>query len=121
METTTQLYWLTRLDSISMIFSIIAILGFFILIGIIMFSISDDIDYEDKSVIKRMRIFFITFIISLLGVILIPTKDEVVFIIAGGKTIDFIKNDTSINKIPSQTTKLITDYLEEQINKNEKK
>ena len=51
----------------------------------------------------------------------IPSKNDVIFIIAGGKTIDFIKSDTSINKIPAQTTKLITDYLQEQINKNENK
>ena len=34
---------------------------------------------------------------------------------AGGKTMDFIESDTSINKIPAQTTKLITNYLEQQI------
>jgi hypothetical protein len=120
METTTQLYWLTRLDSIQFIFAVLAILGFLIFMGVIMFTISGDIDYEDKTTLKQLKIFAVSFAISLLGSILIPSKDEVVFIVAGGKTIDFIKNDSSINKLPGQTTKYISEMLQKEINKLDK-
>jgi hypothetical protein len=120
METTTQLYWLTRLDSIQFLFGVLAILGFLIFMGIIIFTVSGDIDYKDKITLKQLKIFAVSFGISLLGSILIPSKDEVVFIVAGGKTIDFIKNDSSINKLPGQTTKYISEILQKEINKLDK-
>lgn len=120
METTTQLYWLTRLDSIQFLFGVLAVLGFLIFMGIIIFTVSDDIDYKDKITLKQLKIFAVSFGISLLGSILIPSKDEVVFIVAGGKTIDFIKNDSSINKLPGQTTKYISEILQKEINKLDK-
>jgi len=120
METTTQLYWLTRLDSIQFLFGVLAVLGFLIFMGIIIFTVSGDIDYKDKITLKQLKIFAVSFGISLLGSILIPSKDEVVFIVAGGKTIDFIKNDSSINKLPGQTTKYISEILQKEINKLDK-
>lgn len=117
MATTTQLYWLTRLDSIQCIFGVLSILGTTILIFILMAFLSGDIDYEEKSTKKNFRIFYVIYSISLIGAIFIPSKDEVIFIVAGGKTIDFIKNDSSINKIPSQTTKYISEILQKEINK----
>lgn len=121
METTTQLYWLTRLDSIQCIFGVLSILGTTILIFILMAFLSGDIDYEEKSTKKNFRIFYVIYSISLIGAIFIPSKDEVIFIVAGGKTIDFIKNDSSINKIPSQTTKYISEILQKEINKLDNK
>lgn len=121
MATTTQLYWLTRLDSIQCIFGVLSILGTTILIFILMAFLSGDIDYEEKSTKKNFRIFYVIYSISLIGAIFIPSKDEVIFIVAGGKTIDFIKNDSSINKIPSQTTKYISEILQKEINKLDNK
>lgn len=83
--------------------------------------LSGDIDYEEKSTKKNFRMFYVIYSISLIGAIFIPSKDEVVFIVAGGKTIDFIKNDSSINKIPSQTTKYISEILQKEINKLDNK
>lgn len=60
---------------------------------------------------------WVGFLISFPIALLIPTKGEIIFISAGGKTIDFIKSDSSINKIPSQSTKLITDFMQDQIEK----
>ena len=54
------------------------------------------------------------FVVSLLVACLIPTQKEAVFIIAGGKTIDWAMADTSLNKIPSQTTAIISRFLEYQ-------
>lgn len=121
MQTTTQLYWLTRLDGISTIFTLISILSFVAsLISLIFYLSEKTSNYcrdEDliKGLGKYLKYSLILFSFSTIISILTPTKNDVVFIIAGGKTIDFIKNDTSINKIPAQTTKIITDYLDKQI------
>lgn len=119
METTTQLYWITRLDGLNFIFIIFAI------ISVIVTAFSSIINFveignggDEEIINKTKKLSKNSFIISLIFIsfsIFIPSKDEVIFIVAGGKTIDFIKNDTSINKIPAQTTKLITDYLDKQL------
>jgi hypothetical protein len=127
METTTQLYWLTRLDGISIAFVVICIASFIgLLFSFIFYTSEVTSSYGvDEKLVTNLKKWLnkcsIIFTISLMFALFIPSKNDVIFIIAGGKTIDFIKSDTSINKIPAQTTKLITDYLQEQINKNENK
>jgi len=46
----------------------------------------------------------------------LPSAKEVVFIIAGGKTIDWAMQDSSLTKMPSQSTQLTSAFLEKQIN-----
>lgn len=114
----SQLYWLTRLDGLKAMFLTISVLsgialGLTILFSIIMADIESE---ETIANVKKIRNYSILpFIISFIFATLLPTKNEMIFIYAGGKTMDFIDSDTSINKIPAQTTKIITDYLEKQI------
>jgi hypothetical protein len=120
METTTQLYWLTRLDGVLIIFGTLTVIGIIISIFLSLAAVGGDLDLSDKDSLRLFKKFVVIFSISVLGVVFIPSKDEVVFIIAGGKTIDFIKNDTSINKLPSQTTKYISEVLQKEIDKLDK-
>lgn len=121
MQTTTQLYWLTRLDGISTTFAVICVLSFIGLVFSFIFYQSEITSSygKDEELANNFKKWvnksLIIFIISLIPTLFIPTKEDVIFIIAGGKTIDFVKSDTSINKIPAQTTKLITDYLDNKI------
>ena len=61
--------------------------------------------------------FFLFVLIS----VLTPTKEEAVFIVAGGKVIDFVQKDSSINKIPGQTTSILSTWLDEQLKKEKDK
>jgi hypothetical protein len=70
-----------------------------------------------KKYTSKIKWLVIIFIISVFGSVFIPNKNEAIIIIAGAKTIDFIQKDESINKIPSQTTLLISKFLEDNINK----
>ena len=116
-----KLYWLTRLDGIVITCAFIMVLGIILTIAHYVYAECEYYDEAEKQDFfkrtrfgKRCMIFLIS--ISTATVIFLPCKDDAIFIIAGGKTMDFIQSDTSINKIPAQTTKLITDYLQEQLN-----
>lgn len=121
MSSYSQLYWLTRLDSFQGMFIAVAIIS-----GIVlavywickMVLLAQD-GWEDSSLrsISRGKMVPLAIIFPIFVVIgmLIPTRNEAIFIIAGGKTIDFIKKDSSINRIPEQSTKLITDFMQKQI------
>jgi regulator of protease activity HflC (stomatin/prohibitin superfamily) len=118
-----QLYWLTRLDSIqSLCITILIFVGLFILIVHIVAAV--EAEWTEHETIKKWRTLankgFYFLIPAILLLTFLPSKDEVIFIYAGGKTMDFIQEDSSINKIPAQTTKLITDYLDNKIKETKK-
>jgi len=49
-----------------------------------------------------------------------PSKNDMILIYAGGKTMDYVQKDTSLQKIPYQTTAIISDYLDKTIKEMKK-
>lgn len=119
------LYWLTRLDNMR------AFCGIMLAIGLIVYGATWLIyamrcnEYPARTEPQKIafnkkllwpRIVLVTFIIiGGLGLTFIPTRNEAILILAGGKTLDFVQSDSSIAKIPAQTTKLVSDYMEQAI------
>jgi hypothetical protein len=128
MNTYAKLYWLTRLDYLQGLFLSIGILALLSIIAIFIYceaSTDGDYGYRDEKLTARIafrkklrlkiRWILPTGIFFFFLNILTPSQNEAIFIVAGGKTIDFIKSDSSINKIPEQTTKIVSDFLQKQI------
>ncbi len=115
MSNYSKIYWLTRLDYLQGLFMVISIIGgigllFYIIFGLI------NADCEDKPFRKKplyiwVPVLFTTVLIGSL----IPTKKEAILIIAGGKTMDYVEKDTSLNKLPYQTTAIISEFLDKQL------
>lgn len=135
MNNYSKIYWFTRLDNLNT-FLIGAALFFFVLVFIWLmwaYVFSDkmlvnkdeeiEIDARRKTVTKRAKIFIPIGFLFLLISAFIPTKNEVLLIMTGGKALDFVQSDTSLSKIPSQTTSIISQFLEKQLKelKSEKK
>ena len=116
MNTYFFLYLLTRLDSLNFMLAIIIIVSLILvfILGVVGLASEDDFFYFFK---KR---YLLIPTIALILATLIPTKNEAIVIIAGGKTIEWAKQDSSLQKLPEQTTLLISNYLEKQINELEK-
>ena len=121
-----QLYWLTRLDGISHFSEALTIFGLIVFIvtsigwGVV--SSEEGQDYPLVTTLKRLT--FRSGGASLLFILILtftPTKNEAIFIMAGGKTMDFVQNDSSINKIPAKSTEFIVKCLEESIKELDKK
>jgi hypothetical protein len=124
MSSYSQLYWLTRLDYLQGLFLALAIVsGVLLIIWFLIPQIS--FDYEDAgekaAFYKKYRNFKRTFIpLMITGIILsclIPSREEAIFIMAGGKVLDFVKTDSSINKVPGQATEIISTMLDNEIKK----
>lgn len=121
MNTTWQIYWLTRLDNLLTLFTVLLVL---IVIGNIFYFIFRGVecyDQEDRNEFnkqwKGIKVtWFIAPVLALL-VTMLPSKADMITIIVGAKVIDFAKSDTSIQKIPSQSTKIISDFLQGEIDK----
>lgn len=115
MSNEAKIYWLTRLDNFNAFLIIMAIL--LICITAITYFVKF-IEFEDDYIsAKKTNKYAIIGIILFFIVAFIPSKNEAILIVAGGKTMDFVQQDTCINKIPSQTTAIITKFLDEQIHK----
>lgn len=117
MNNYSKIYWLTRLDNIGFLFGMLTFLAcatllIYFIIKIVECNKKDDRKDFDNAhgSIKRLALWVL--IPSLLICTFLPSKNDMILIYAGGKTMDFVQKDSSLNKIPYQTTKIISDYLD---------
>jgi hypothetical protein len=121
MNYSKQIYWLTRLDGIHRLFDTIMILS---ILGLVIYMVIKLIDYiELNKGTKRpwlvaTCIFFLS--ISAIGKTFLPTTKEAIFIVAGGKTLDYITTDTSVNKIPDKLANITTTWLDQKLDELKK-
>lgn len=126
MSNYSKLYWLTRLDNLQALFTVLLVVsGIILFIYYLLMIIScqgdkDDLKEYSDNYGKYKKFALRVIIPTLLISTILPSKDEVIFIVAGGKTMDFVQSDSSINKIPAQTTQLITKYLDEKLKEGNK-
>ena len=120
------IYWLTRLSSIQGLFATAAIItSTFIAAGLLAYTVQlvDCYENEQKE-IKQKRKWFVNriWIVCLLWVVTILTPDtkEAMLIIAGGKTMDYVQQDTSLQKIPYKATELILKKMDQYIDETSK-
>ena len=120
------IYWLTRLDILHDLSGVLLICGIIILFVYFLIVIMSLYTQEDCNKYhlryKKIRILSI-WVVIISGLILtfIPTKSEMILIYAGGKTMDYVQADTSLSKIPYQTTTIISNYLDNAIKELNKK
>jgi len=122
MNYSKQIYWLTRLDGIHRLFDTIMILsivglGVYMVIKLILF-IEDMDEKFRRPWLFATLIFFLS--ISTLGRTFLPTTKEAIFIVAGGKTLDYITTDTSVNKIPDKLANITTTWLDQKLDELKK-
>jgi hypothetical protein len=118
MSNTASLYWLTRLDGIESVLMTISLVSGILLLIAFVFTIVSDVMNDDDGMVgvkKWAKRLGLTFFISLMINAFTPSRDEAIFIMAGGKTLDFAAQDSSLQAIPAQTTLMISKFLEQQI------
>ena len=123
MNNTFSLYLLTRLDSISDLtctISVFLFLLFGVLIVVSLVQIDTYYNEESKkphiaSRDKYIKKLWIPIALSIICVFT-PTTKEAMFIYAGGKTLDYVQKDTSLQKIPYKATELILHKMDEYLN-----
>ncbi len=121
MSYTIGLYFLNRLDTFRTILTIMIIIGAVGLVVYYFFNFMITELEKDKmekysSDNKWTRRTLITIsIIGIAGLTFIPTTKQMIFIIAGGKTLDYVSKDQSLRKIPGQVTEITTEWLDKKL------
>jgi len=119
MTNTFAIYLLTRLTAVQGLFVALAIISGLLIVGysIHYFSLYDFHDTPDtakvKSAKKGVKTWSIFSIVFCLFSIMTPTTNEAIVIVAGGKTLDYVQKDTSLQKIPYKATELILHKMDE--------
>jgi hypothetical protein len=102
------------MDSISAFFlalSIISGIGAIIMLFIV--NIDHYEEHKEKRLYIRFRIFMVMALFFGITNVFIPTTKQCIMIYAGGKTLDYIESDTSLQQIPSKSTEIILNKLNE--------
>ena len=112
-----KIYWLTRLDVIENFCTTLVVVGSIFIAARAVYQFIMHVEGDDNPALKWYKhlFFWPIYIAAILGLVFIPTQKEAVVIFAGGKTIDFIESDSSIQKIPHQTTEMISKFMENEI------
>jgi hypothetical protein len=121
MSYTVGLYFLNRLDTFRTILTIMIIIGIGGLILYYFFKLmSTELEkakmekYSSDNKWTRRTLITIS-IIGIAGLTFIPTTKQMIFIIAGGKTLDYVSKDQSLRKIPGQVTEITTEWLDKKL------
>lgn len=118
------IYLATRLTGIGITCWTITVISGLIYCGMTLFRwIELDLDSTSDWMVARikrntqnLKTLARIFIISLIIAVLTPTTKEAVFIYAGGKTLDYVQKDTSLQKIPYKATEIIIHKMDEYLN-----
>lgn len=120
----SELYWITRLDSFITLFTVISIIsGISIFVYVLAYALNAwEWDDNEKNDYKRQysyayKIGVPLLVTGILANVFIPSKNDYILIVAGGRTINFVNNDSSINKLPGKTTEVIYQIIDAQLKK----
>lgn len=120
------IYLITRLDIfIGLNIALAVISALIASITFLWKSIELDEQYESErvkiaSLNKQIKFTFRICIIATFIASLLPSSKEAIFIYAGGKTMDYIQKDTSLQKIPFKATEIVIKKMDEYLNEGEK-
>jgi len=128
MNNTFFIYLATRLSGIQAIsVSIVVASGIALLVLMLyrLIELDDNLVYEYKVEqttkrieinSKRQKIARRFLFISLFFAVFTPDTKEAIMIYAGGKTLDYVQKDTSLQKIPYKATELILKKMDQYLN-----
>lgn len=116
----SEIYWISRLDyicnlfiALSTVFGVIAVVGGFILI------ISNKSDNDYPVILKIVKKSILILGCSLLAVIFLPNTKQAYMIWGLGGTIDYIKNNETVQKLPDKTIQCLDKFIDEYLNKED--
>lgn len=114
-----EIYWITRLDYIQVMFGVCTLVVAFAIIVIGSLLLLADDEDETKKIRKYLKTSLCCFPFLVLPFIFIPSTKEVLLIYGLGGTIDYIKDSDTAKKLPDKVIMALDKYLDE-LNKDKK-
>ena len=120
-----EIYWLQVIGNIGVLSGtalVVTIIALIILtFGYCVFDVCDEDDRaKQAAIVKWLRRSAVGIVISIVGVVFIPSDKELMAIYGIGGTIDYIKSNDKAKELPDKVVDALTKYLET-LNEDEKK
>jgi hypothetical protein len=109
-----EIYWLTRLDTLSAFFEIMTVMMTIIIVCLLLLFFVDVecllMDAEKRRKYTRISAFILS--ISALGNIFIPSSKEAMMILGVGQTIDYIQENGTVKELPDKCVKALEEWVD---------
>lgn len=116
----SEIYWISRLDYICNLFIVLSIIfGTVIVVGGFTLVVSDRSDNDYPTILKIVKRSILILGFSLLGVIFLPNTKQAYMIWGLGGTIDYIKSNETVQKLPDKTIQCLDKFLDEYLNEED--
>lgn len=116
----SEIYWISRLDYICNLFIVLSIIfGTIVVVGGFILVVSDRSDNDYPTILKIVKRSILILGFSLLGVIFLPNTKQAYMIWGLGGTIDYIKSNETVQKLPDKTIQCLDKFLDKYLNEED--
>lgn len=116
----SEIYWISRLDYICNLFIVLSIIfGTIVVVGGFTLIVSDRSDNNYPTILKIVKRSILILGFSLLGVIFLPNTKQAYMIWGLGGTIDYIKSNETVQKLPDKTVQCLDKFLDKYLNEED--
>lgn len=116
----SEIYWISRLDYICNLFIVLSIIfGTIVVIGGFILVVSDRSDNDYPTILKIVKRSILILGFSLLGIIFLPNTKQAYMIWGLGGTIDYIKSNETVQKLPDKTIQCLDKFLDKYLNEED--
>lgn len=116
----SEIYWISRLDYICNLFIVLSIIfGTIVVVGGFILVVSDRSDNDYPIILKIVKRSILILGFSLLGVIFLPNTKQAYMIWGLGGTIDYIKSNETVQKLPDKTIQCLDKFLDKYLNEED--
>ena len=116
----SEIYWISRLDYICNLFIVLSIIfGTIVVVGGFTLVISDRSDNDYPTILKIVKRSILILGFSLLGIIFLPNTKQAYMIWGLGGTIDYIKSNETVQKLPDKTIQCLDKFLDKYLNEED--
>ena len=116
----SEIYWISRLDYICNLFIVFSIIfGTIVVVGGFILVVSDRLDNDYPTILKMVKRSILILGFSLLGVIFLPNTKQAYMIWGLGGTIDYIKSNETVQKLPDKTIQCLDKFLDKYLNEED--
>ena len=116
----SEIYWISRLDYICNLFIALSIIfGTIVVVGGFTLVVSDRSDNDYPTMLKIVKRSTLILGFSLLGVIFLPNTKQAYMIWGLGGTIDYIKSNETVQKLPDKTIQCLDKFLDKYLNEED--
>lgn len=116
----SEIYWISRLDYICNLFIVLSIIfGTIVVIGGFTLVVANRLDNDYPTILKIVKRSILILGFSLLGVIFLPNTKQAYMIWGLGGTIDYIKSNETVQKLPDKTIQCLDKFLDKYLNEED--